>query len=50
VALPMRIAAAKLVRKLHKKGAAGDRPPNNFRDKTNVSVEASVRCDFLFIG
>jgi len=39
----MRIAAAKLARKLHKKGAAGDRPPSNFRDKTNVSVEASVR-------
>ena len=34
---------AKLARKLHKKGAAGDRPPSNFRDKTNVSVEASVR-------
>ena len=39
-----RIAAAKLARKLHKKGscASSDRP-SNFRDKTNVSVEAGVR-------
>ena len=33
---------AKLARKLHKKGARGDHP-SNFRDKTNVSVEAGVR-------
>ena len=33
-----RIAAAKLARKLHKKGAAGDRP-SNFRDKTNVRLK-----------
>ena len=38
---------AKLARKLHKKGSAGDRP-SNFRDKTNVSVEAGVRCFHLF--
>ena len=33
---------AKLARKLHQKGAVGDRP-SNFRDKTNVNVEAGVR-------
>ena len=40
----MRIAAAKLAQKLHKKGScANSDRPSNFCDKTNVSVEAGVR-------
>ena len=43
----MRIAAAKLARKLHKRGAArAATASSNFRDNTNVSVEAVL--DTLF--
>ena len=48
--LPTRIATAKLARKLYKKGScnSSDRP-SNFRDKTNVSVEAGVRLYYTTI-
>ena len=40
-ALPTRIAAAKLARKLHQKGAVGDHP-SNFCDKTNVRLKRGL--------
>jgi len=41
---------AKLARKLHKKGScvSSDRP-SNFRDKTNVSVEAGVMAKLFLL-
>ena len=45
MALPMRIATAKLARKLHKKGSRR-RPSSNFCDKTNVRLKRVL--DFFF--
>jgi len=44
----MHIAAAKLARKLHKKGAAGVRPPSNFHDKTNVRLKRVLWRNYFF--
>ena len=38
---------AKLARKLHKKGAVGDRP-SNFRDKTNVRLKRVLGASLAF--